>query len=101
MAKQGQLSDVELAQLAPYLSGRENQLSSEANPAGTSTQGLHLANGNQDFSIAILENTLTPDQATQRLSIVDQLLQAIPASDIMGQQALQQQKAALAGRQAK
>jgi hypothetical protein len=101
MAKQGQLSDAALAQLAPYLGGRENQLGSGTNPAGTTTQGLHLANGNQDFSIAILENTLTPDQATQRLSIVDQLLQAIPASDIMGQQALQQQKAALAGRQAK
>jgi hypothetical protein len=101
MARQGQLSDAELAQLAPYLGGRENQLGSAANPPGTSTQGLHLANGNQDFSIADLGNSLTPGQVTQRLSVIDQLLQSIPASDTQAQQALQQQKSALTGRQAK
>ena len=101
MASQGQLSDAALAQLAPYLGGRENQLGSATNPSGTSTQDLHLANGNQDFSVADLLNSLTPDQVTQRLSIVDQLLQTIPASDTLGQQALQQQKNALTGRQAK
>ena len=101
MARQGQLSDAELAQLAPYLGGRENQLGATTNPAGTSTQGLHLANGNQDFSVADLLPSLTPGQVTQRLSIIDQLLQAIPASDTQGQQALQQQKSALTGWQAK
>jgi len=101
MARQGQLSDAELAQLAPYLGGRENQLGAATNPSGTSTQGLHLANGNQDFSVADLLNSLTPDQVTQRISIIDQLLQAIPASDTQGQQALQQQKSALTGKQAK
>jgi hypothetical protein len=100
MAQQGQLSDFELAQLAPYLAGRENQLGSE-NPPGTSTQGLHIANGNQDFSVSDLLNALTPDQVTQRLSIIDQLLQSIPAGDTQAQQALQQQKGALTGRQAK
>ena len=101
MAQQGQLSDTALAQLAPYLGGRENQLGSGTNPSGTSTQGLHLANGNQDFSVADLLNSLTPDQVTQRISIVDQLLQSIPAGDTQGQQALQQQRSALTGRQAK
>jgi hypothetical protein len=101
MARQGQLSDAELAQLAPYLGGRENQLGAAANPPGTSTQGLHIANGNQDFSVGDLLNSLTPGQVTQRLSIIDQLMQAIPAGDTQGQQALQQQKSALTGRQAK
>ncbi len=101
MARQGQLSDAELAQLSPYLGGRENQLGSTTNPSGTSTQGLHLANGNQDFSVADLLPFLTPNQVTQRLSIIDQLLQSIPASDTQAQQALQQQKSALTGRQAK
>jgi hypothetical protein len=101
MARQGQLSDAELAQLAPYLGGRENQLGAGTNPSGTSTQGLHLANGNQDFTVADLLNSLTPDQVTQRISIIDQLLQSIPAGDTQGQQALQQQKITLTGRQTK
>jgi len=101
MAKQGQLTDAELAQLAPYLAGRVNELSPEANPSGTSIQGLHIANGNQDFSVADLLNSLTPNQVTQRLSAIDQLLQSIPASDTQGQQALQEQKSALTARQAK
>jgi hypothetical protein len=101
MTRQGQLSDAELAQLAPYLGGRENQLDAGTNPSGTSTQGLHLANGNQDFLVSDLLNSLTPGQITQRLSVIDQLLQAIPAGDTQGQQALQQQKSALTGRQAK
>jgi hypothetical protein len=100
MARQGQLSDAELAQLAPYLGGRENQLGSETNPSGTSTQELHIANGNQDFTVADL-NSLTSAQITQRLSVIDQLLQTIPDSDTQAQQALQQQKSALTGRQAK
>ena len=101
MAAQGQLSDIELAQLAPYLGGRVNQLGSDPNPPGTSTQGLHMASGNQDFSVADLLNSLTPSQITQRLSVIDQLLQAIPASDTQGQQALQQQRTALTGRPGK
>jgi hypothetical protein len=101
MARQGQLSDSTLAELAPYLAGRENQLGPADNPAGASMQGLHMANGNQDFSVADLLNTLTPAQISQRISAIDQLLQAIPGSDTQGQQALQQQKNALTGKQAK
>jgi hypothetical protein len=102
MARQGQLSDTELAQLAPYLGGRENQLGSGANPSGASTQEVHLASGNQDFPIADLPlSSLTPDQINQRISIIDQLLQTIPDSDTQGQQALQHQLSTLKGQQAK
>jgi hypothetical protein len=100
MAQQGQLTDAELAELAPYLGLRENQLGSQGNPPGTSVQGLHIADGNQDFTVAEL-NSLTPDQITQRLSIIDQLLQAVPGSDTMAQQALKQQQSILTGKKAK
>ena len=101
MAKQGQLSDSQLAQLAPYLGGRENSLGAPTNPGGTSSQGIHIANGNQDYSAAEYSGSLTPDQVIQRISIIDQLLQNVPADDTMGQQALQQQKANLGSRPAK
>lgn len=98
LAQQGQLSDAALSQLAPYLAGRENQLGSVANPSGTTSQGLHIANGNQDFSAADLLNSLSPSQVNARISIIDQLLQALPAGDATGQQVLQQQKINLQGR---
>jgi len=98
MVQQGQLSDAALAQLAPYLGGRANQLGSVDNPSGTPSQGLHISNGNQDFSAADLLSSLSPSQVTQRISIIDQLLQALPAGDTVGQQALQQQKINLSGR---
>jgi hypothetical protein len=40
-----------------------------------------MANGNQDFSAFDASGTLTQPQITQRLSIIDQLLQAIPSTD--------------------
>lgn len=98
LAQQGQLSDAALSQLAPYLAGRENQLGSVDNPSGTTSQGLHIANGNQDFSAADLLNSLSPSQVNARISIIDQLLQALPAGDATGQQVLQQQKINLQGR---
>ena len=101
MVQQGQLSDTALADLAPYLTGRQNELGSPANPPGTAIQGLHLANGNQDYLMADTESTLTPAQVTQRLSVIDQLLQAVPATDTAAQAALQGQKNALSGRQGK
>jgi hypothetical protein len=101
MAQQGQLSDSILAQLAPYLGGRENQLGPTTNPSGTTSQGLHIANGNQDFTAVDLLNALTPAQVTERISIIDQLLQALPASDTQTQEALQQQRGSLTSRQAK
>lgn len=100
LAKQGQLSDTTLAQLAPYLGGRENELGGDS-PPGASTQTIHMANGNQDFAATDLINTLTPDQVDQRISMIDQLLQALPSDDTQAQQALQQQRGALAGRQVK
>jgi hypothetical protein len=101
MVQQGQLTDAQLADIAPYLAGRENELGGAANPPGTSVQGLHLANGNQDFSMADTANSLTPDQVTQRLSVIDQLLQAVPSSDTGAQSALQGQRNILTGRQGK
>jgi len=101
MAQQGQLSDFVLSQIAPYLSGRENQLGPATNPSGTTSQGLHIASGNQDFTAVDLLNALTPAQVAQRVSVIDQLLQAIPASDTQSQQALIQQKSTLTGRQTK
>ena len=101
MVTQGQLGDVALAQLAPYLGGRDNQLGQVENPPGGSSQGLHIANGNQDFSAYDSVNTLTPQQATDRIAIIDQLLQTIPSTDTLAQQALQQQKTLLTGRTGK
>jgi hypothetical protein len=42
---------------------------------------------------------LTPPQITQRLSIIDQFLQAIPSTDTAAQDALQAQRNALAAKQ--
>ena len=95
MARQGQLSDAALEQLAPYLAGRQNELGPMTNSGGTSSQAFHIAGGNQDFAAAEFLNSLTPDQVTQRISIIDQILQTIPATDTQGQQALQQQRANL------
>jgi hypothetical protein len=101
LAKQGAIPDGILAQLAPYLGGRENQLGGANNPPGTPTQGLFISNGNQNFSAADLLNSLTPNQINQRLTIIDQLLAAIPPGDTLSQNALQQQKGVLTGRLAK
>jgi hypothetical protein len=98
MAKQGQLTDAQLAELAPYLAGRQNELSGQTNPQGTTTQGLHIASGNQDFSVADTGTSLTPDQINQRLSTINQLIQALPSNDTMAQDQLNQIKGALTGR---
>lgn len=98
LVQQGQLTDAQLADIAPYLAGRENELGGAANPPGTSVQGLHLANGNQDYLLADTANSITPAQATQRISIIDQLLQTLPSGDTMAQSALQGQRNILTGR---
>lgn len=97
MAQQGQLSDALLNQIAPYLSGRENELGPAVNPQGTTSQGLHIASGNQDFTAA--DVPLTPAQASQQISVIDQILQALPSGDSQGRQALQQQISNLGARQ--
>jgi hypothetical protein len=99
LAKGGQLSDLVLSQLAPFLGGREYQLGPPQDPAATGYQTIHLANGNQDFSAFDSGETLTPSQITQRLSIIDQFLQAIPSTDPAAQDALQAQRNALAAMQ--
>jgi HEAT repeat protein len=98
LAKDGQLSDSTLAQLAPFLGGRQYQLAPPSNPATAGYLTFHIASGNQDFS-AYDGGDLSAAQFTQRISIIDQLLAVIPATDSAGQDALQQQKTALSARQ--
>jgi hypothetical protein len=101
LAKGGQLPDSVLAQLAPYLGGRTYQLGPPANPLAGGNLTYHIANGNQDFSAYDGGGALTQAQIGQRVSIIDQLLQAIPSTDTAAQDALQQQRNALAARQAR
>jgi HEAT repeat protein len=99
LAKSGQLSDTILAQLAPFLAGRQYELGPPPDPAAGGNLTFHMANGNEDFSSFDASGTLTQAQITQRISIIDQLLQVIPATDAATQDALQGQRNALAGRQ--
>jgi HEAT repeat protein len=99
MAKGGQLTDSMLAQLAPYLAGRQYQLGPPQDPSAGGYLTFHMANGNQDFSAYDTGGSLSPPQLTQRIAIIDQLLQAIPSTDPSAQDALQEQRNALAARQ--
>ncbi len=98
LAKSGQLSDAILSQLAPFLGGRQYQLGPPQDLAAGGYLTFHMASGNEDFSAFDAGGTLTQSQISQRISIIDQLLQAIPATDSAAQDALQQQRNALAGR---
>ncbi|HEY3861089.1 MAG TPA: hypothetical protein VGO59_04310 [Verrucomicrobiae bacterium] len=99
MAKGGQLSDSILSQMAPYLGGRELELGPPQNAAAGGYLTFHMANGNQDFSAFDGGSTLTPQQITQRISIIDQLLQNVPPTDGAAVDALNEQRAGLAARQ--
>ena len=101
LAKGGQLPDSVVAQLAPYLGGRVCQLGPPSNPAAGGSLTFHIASGNQDFSAYDGGGGLTQAQISQRVSIIDQLLQAIPSTDTAALEALQQQRSALAARQSK
>jgi hypothetical protein len=99
MAKGGQLSDSMLSQLAPYFGGRELQLGPPTDPTAGGYLTFHMATGNQDFSAFDAGATMSPAQITQNISIIDQLLQAVPSSDTAALDALQLQRTALAARQ--
>jgi hypothetical protein len=99
LAKGGQLNDMVLAQLAPFLGGREYELGPPQDLAGGGYLTFHMANGNQDFSAFDASGTLTQPEITERLSIIDQLLQAIPSTDSAAQDALQAQRNALVAKQ--
>jgi HEAT repeat protein len=99
MAKNGQLSDTILAQLAPFLAGRQYELGPPQDPTAGGFQTYHMVNGNEDFSSSDTSGTLTQAQIAQRIAIIDQLLQVIPVTDSATQDALQGQRNALAGRQ--
>jgi len=99
LAKNGQLNDSTLVQLAPFLGGRQYELSPPSGAAETGYLTFHMAGGNQDFSAYDGGNNLSAAQVTQCLSNIDQLLAAIPGTDSAAQDALQQQKTALTARQ--
>jgi hypothetical protein len=98
LAKAGQLTDSALAQMAPFLSGREFQLGPPDDPSAGGYMTYHISAGNQDFS-AFDAGTLTQAQIAERLSLIDQFLQAIPSTDSGAQDALQQQRSALIAKQ--
>jgi HEAT repeat protein len=99
LAKGGQMTDSALAQLAPFLAGREFQLGPPQDPAAGGYMTYHIAGGNQDFSAFDSTGALTQPQITERLSLIDQFLQAIPSGDSAAQDALQQQRNSLIARQ--
>jgi hypothetical protein len=99
LAKGGQLTDSTLAQLAPFLAGRQFQLGPPEDPAAGGYMTYHIAVGNQDFSAFDTGGAMTPGQISERLSLIDQFLQAIPSADAAAQDALQQQRNALTARQ--
>jgi HEAT repeat protein len=101
LAKNGQLSDSVLSQLAPYLAGRQLELGPPANPAAGGYLTFHMANGNEDFSAYDAGGTMTQSQIAQDISVIDKLLQAVPSTDSATVDALQQQRSALAARQKK
>jgi hypothetical protein len=99
LAKGGQLNDSTLAQLAPYLGGRDFQLGPPQDPSAGGYMTFHIAAGNQDFSAFDSTGALTQPQITERLALIDQFLQAIPPTDSAAQDALQAQRSALTARQ--
>jgi len=99
MAKNGQLSDSILSQLAPFLAGRQYQLGPPQDASSGGVLTFHMANGNQDFSAYDASGTMTQPQIAQRISMIDQLLQAVPASDTATVDSLQEQRNILAGKQ--
>ena len=97
LAKNGQLPDSILAQIGPFLAGRQYALGPPADLTAGGLQTYHMAGGNQDFS-SYDTGTLTAAQINQRLGMIDQFLQAIPSTDSAAQEALQAQKNILTGR---
>ena len=98
LAKSGQLDDSTVAQLAPFLGGRRCELIRPANADTIAYNAIHTAIGNQDYVTLGGAGNLTPTQALQRISMIDQLSAALPSGDAAALDALQQQKTALAAR---
>jgi hypothetical protein len=99
LAKSGQLDDATLAQVAPFLGGRQYELTRPPGAPASGHFAFHVTSGNQDYSTSDGANALTADQLTQRISIIDDLMDAVPEADTAAEEALQQQKGALAARQ--
>jgi hypothetical protein len=99
LAKNGQLSDHALAQLAPFLAGQQYELAPPGSQPGGGVQTIHMASGNQDFLAYVPGAAAVPQsQINQQVGAIDQLLQALPAADDEARGALQQQRAQLTSR---
>lgn len=98
LVKSGQLNDSSVAQLAPFLGGRQYQLNPPPNPAAPGYLTFHMSVGNQDFS-SYDSDAINPAQLTQRILLIGQVLAVIPQGDVTAQDAVQQQKDALTARQ--
>jgi len=96
MVKDHQLEDWMVARLTPFLGGAQYQVGAEQPPGSTGFQSFHISSGNQDFSFSNPQN-IPVDQINQRINFIDQLMQALPAGG-QAQQALQQERSALAAR---
>jgi hypothetical protein len=97
LAKNNQLPDWLVQRMAPFMGGGQYQIGQEAPPGISSFQSFHVADGNQDFALHA-DPSLSAEQINQRISLIDQMLQALPATGDAGRQALQQQRNVLAGR---
>ncbi|HEX4120265.1 MAG TPA: hypothetical protein VH619_06605 [Verrucomicrobiae bacterium] len=98
LIKSGQLNESSLAQLAPFLGGRQYQLTPPANPALSGYMTFHIAVGDQDFS-SHDSDSFTAPQLARRISIIDEVMAVVPAADASAQDTLQKQKDSLTARQ--
>jgi hypothetical protein len=96
MVKDNQVPDWMVARLTPFLGGAQYEVGQDQPPGATGFQTFHVAVGNQDFSFSN-PPSMSADQINQRINFIDQLMQALPAGGD-AQQALQQERATLAGR---
>jgi len=96
MAKNNQLPDSLVARMAPFLGGSQYAVGSSPPEGSSGFQSFHVADGNQDF-VLYNPQAIAPDQVTQRINFIDQMLQNIGSGDA-ARQALQQQRSALMAR---
>jgi len=91
LAKGGQLTDSALAQLAPFLAGRQFQLGPPQDPAAGGYMTYHIAVGTRIFRPSIPAGD---DPAADQRTPFSYwpILAAIPSADVAAQDALQQQR---------
>jgi hypothetical protein len=87
-----------VAQMAPFLGGRQYELTRPADAPAMGHLATHVTTGNQDISTYDGVNNLSATQLAQRISMIDQVLAALPGADNAAQDALQQQRNELMAR---